>query len=270
MSAEQNRGERLQKVLAHAGVASRRKSEEYIEAGRVQVNGETVTELGTRVDPEADEITVDGKPIRPEVAHRYYLLYKPPGYLSTVRDPHGRPIVLDLVPNRTRLYPVGRLDLDSEGLLLLTNDGALTQRLTHPRYEHEKQYLVLVQGTPPPEAIKALQQGIEIDEDKRPAKARVQVKPSDWRWRSEPIPEGARWITMALHEGRKRQIRRMLGAVGGQTLRLIRVRMGPLRLGDLKRGEGRWLSPHEVETLRRSVGLGSNRPHNTPGRSARS
>jgi pseudouridine synthase len=267
MSGEQasRRGERLQKVLAHAGVASRRKCEELIVAGRVRVNGKVITELGTRVRPDDDLIEVDGAPI---IAHRpqlsYFLLYKPVGYLSTVSDPHGRPTALSLVPSEERLYPVGRLDLMSEGLLLFTNDGELAHRLMHPRFEHEKEYVVLVQGVPSDEELARLQDGVHLEDGVTFVRAQVSRLEPDWRWRRERVPEGCSWFRVVLREGRKRQIRLMLRALGYDVERLIRVRMGDLHLGSLKPGQGRWLSKRETATLRQSAGL--DRPASSAGR----
>ncbi|MFP3896736.1 MAG: pseudouridine synthase [Anaerolineales bacterium] len=246
--------ERLQKVLAHAGVASRRTCEEYMLQGRVRVNGQVVTELGTRVRPGVDRITFDGEPVEVEQARLYYALYKPAGYVSTVDDPQGRPVVVDLVPTETRVYPVGRLDMDSEGLLLLTNDGQLTHRLTHPRYEHEKEYLVLIRGQITSDEIVRLEKGVRLQKE-RPARARVAQPGGQWRWRGQSIPQGCQWLRMILYEGRNRQIRRMLDAVGHPVERLVRVRMATLHLGDLHSGEGRSLDDGEVERLRRFVGL---------------
>lgn len=248
-------GERLQKVLAHAGVASRRASEQLITAGRVTVNGQVVTELGTRVRPGVDEIRIDGRPIDVRVRHRYYLLYKPPGYLSAVSDARGRQTARDLVPSRERLFPVGRLDLDSEGLLLFTNDGELAQRLTHPRYEHDKEYLVLVRGIVGEAIIERMRRGIRLEEEGVTARALVRTHVRGWTWRDQPVPKGTQWVTVVLREGRKRQIRRMFEATETEVLRLVRVRMGPLTLGSLQPSQGRWLTDREVRDLRRSVGL---------------
>lgn len=256
MSAEHRdpRGERLQKVLAHAGVASRRRCEEIIAAGRVRVNGNIVTTLGTRVDPERDRIEVDGQAIEP-TPKLYYALYKPTGVISTVRDPHGRPTARSLVPTKERVYPVGRLDRDSEGLLLFTNDGALAQRMMHPRYEHEKQYYALVSGVPDSSALKALRRGIALPGEDRPLKAQAQCLPAAWHWRGHRAPQGGRWLSIILREGHKHQIRRLLQATGHEVQRLIRVRMGTLLLGDLEPGQGRWLSSSEREALRAAAGL---------------
>jgi 23S rRNA pseudouridine2605 synthase len=237
---------RLQKVLAQAGVASRRACEELIRQGRVQVNGQVVTELGTKVDPNRDEIRVDGAPISGPEERVYLILNKPPGYISTTHDPWGRPTVLDLIPHQGRLYPVGRLDAESEGLLLLTNDGRLTHRLTHPRYEHEKEYLVLVKGHPSQTVLSQLRQGVDLEEGRTaPAKvSRVSRK------EGSETPPGTTWLRIVVHEGRKRQIRRMCAAVGHPVQRLIRVRMGPIELGNLPEGGYRPLSAKEVRRLR--------------------
>lgn len=232
--------ERLQKVLAHAGVASRRKAEEMIVAGRVRVNGDVVTELGTKVNPKRDVIQVDGRAIEKPEGPVYVILNKPVGVLSAASDVRGRTTVVDLVKHRSRLYPVGRLDLDSEGLILLTNDGALALRLAHPRYEHEKEYRVLVQGAPDEESLRRLREGVGLEGGRtRPARVWVESRAGD-----------ATWLRMVLREGRKRQIRRMLEVVGYPVERLIRVRMGPLHLGDLKPGDYRSLTQRELMAIR--------------------
>jgi 23S rRNA pseudouridine2605 synthase len=243
-------GERLQKVLAHAGVASRRHAEQLIAGGRVTVNGEVVRQLGTRVDPRRDEVRVDGQPIRPAISHTYILLHKPAGPVTAASDPQGRATVLDLLPpdlRARRVYPVGRLDRDSEGLLLLTDDGELALRLTHPRYALAKEYHALVGGRPSPSALRLLERGVELAGETMPtAPARA------WVIR----PEGERtWVGLEIHEGRNRQVRRMLEAVGHPVLRLRRVRVGPQRLGALRAGAWRPLAEQEVRALRRAVGL---------------
>lgn len=245
---ERKKGERLQKVMARAGVGSRRACEEIIRQGRVKVNGATVTQMGTRVDPRRDEIVVDGRPLDAAPSRIYILLHKPPGYVSTTDDPRGRPTVLDLVAAPERIYPVGRLDQDSEGLLFLTNDGPLTQRLTHPRYEHEREYQVLVLGRPGREALRALRRGIEL-EDGVTAPAKVSLI------EGKAATKNTSWLRMILREGRKRQIRRMCAAVGHPVQRLIRMRMASLRLGDLPPGASRPLTRQEVWEIRTHVGL---------------
>ncbi|MFQ5594074.1 MAG: pseudouridine synthase [Anaerolineae bacterium] len=233
--------ERLQKSLARAGIASRRKCEEIIRQGRVAVNGQIVTELGTKVDPEQDTITVDGRRIDESEEYTYIVLHKPTGVITTSNDPWGRPSVLDLVDVETRVYPVGRLDADSEGLVLLTNDGALTHQLTHPSFEHPKEYNVLVKGRPSNPALERLRTGVRL-EDGLTAPAQVDVL----RREGEDT-----WLRMILHEGRKRQIRRMSDTVGRPVRRLIRVRIGPIRLGDLAQGQWRHLSRREIDQLRK-------------------
>lgn len=233
--------ERLQKILSQAGVASRREAEGIITAGRVAVNGTVVTELGTKADPEKDRITVDGKPVRPETVKVYILLYKPTGYMTTLKDPEGRPVVTDLLKGiKERVYPVGRLDYNTEGLLLLTNDGAWANRLAHPRHEVEKEYLVKVRGKASPEQLRRLAAGVELEEG-RTAPAKV-----------TPIHESEKnsWLSITIHEGRYRQVRRMCEAVSLSVVRLKRSRYGFLDLGELKPGEYRLLTVVEAERLR--------------------
>jgi 23S rRNA pseudouridine2605 synthase len=228
-------GQRLQKVLARSGIGSRRTCEDLIAAGRVQINGE-VAALGRRVDPTTDRVTVDGVPVAVQPGLVYYLLNKPAGTVSTAADPDGRPVVTDLVPGEPRVYPVGRLDADSEGLLLLTNDGDLTYRLTHPSFGVEKEYLVVVDGAPKPGALRRLRDGVDL-EDGRTSPARV-------------APVGPNGLRITIHEGRNRQVRRMCEAVGHPVRALERVRFGPLSLGHLPRGAWRRLAPTEVQRLR--------------------
>ena len=238
--------QRLQKVLATAGYGSRRTCEEIIRQGRVQVNGQVVTELGTKVDPSLDEISVDGEPISGSEEKVYLILNKPPGYISTAHDPWGRPTVLDLIPHQERLYPVGRLDAESEGLLLLTNDGGLTHRLTHPRYEREKEYLALVKGRPKDAVLSQLRRGVDLEEGRT---APAKVNRVSRREGLETLP-GTTWLRIVVREGRKRQIRRMCAAVRHPIQRLIRVRMGPIELGNLPVGGYRPLSAKEIRRLR--------------------
>src|SRR5438132_1802648 len=243
----QDGGERLAHFLAHAGIASRRHPEEPIASGRVQVNGVTITRQGVRIDPEHDTVLVDGKPVQAPPRHVYLLLHKPAGHVTTVRDPQGRPTVLDLLPaelRALRVYPVGRLDIDTSGLLLLTNDGDFALRLTHPRYSTEKHYQALVQGCPTEAALEALRRGVDITEDDgrvhRTAPAQVRVLRR----------AGTNcWLALTIHEGRKRQVRRMLAAAGHRVLQLVRVGVGPLTLGDLAAGKWRYLTSEEVEAL---------------------
>ena len=239
MSApELSDGERLQKVLARAGIGSRRVAEEMIEAGRVRVNGE-VAVLGRRVDPEHDVVAVDGTPLGTAPGLAYRLLNKPPGVVATAEDPQGRPTVVQLVPDEPRVVPVGRLDLDTEGLLLLTNDGQLHHRLTHPSFGVEKEYLVEVEGVLTKGALQRLRFGLEL-EDGTTAPARA----------SSPAPNV---LKLTIHEGRNRQVRRMCEAVGHPVRRLVRTRIGPLADPQLRPGAWRDLTRDEVRALERAV-----------------
>ena len=244
--------ERLQKIMAHAGVASRRASEELIRAGRVTVNGQVVTQLGAKADPRRDRIAVDGALIPVGAGRIYIKLNKPVGVLSTADDPHGRRTVLDLVQAPGRVYPVGRLDYDSEGLILLTNDGEVTARLTHARHGHPKTYLTLVRGVPNDAALAQLVAGVELDDG--PAQAlearRVIGEPDSAPGMRLPQPAGAAWLEITVMEGRNHLVRRLLDKIGHPVERLIRVRLGPLALGDLRPGEWRALTPAEVRALR--------------------
>ncbi len=243
--------ERLQKVLARAGLGSRRACEEIIRQGRVTVDGK-VAHLGQSVDPDREQVQVDGRPLHFPDQPTYLLLHKPPGVLCTVRDTHGRPTVLDLVSTTARLYPVGRLDRKSEGLLLLTDDGELAYRLTHPRYGVEKEYHVLVEGRPSPETLAHWRSG-QVALEERPAPAQVEVLRAEG---------GDTWLRVVLHEGRKRQIRLVAEALGHPVRRLIRVRLDGLRLGKLPPGAWRALRPEEVARLKRAIGLEvRNPPH---------
>jgi pseudouridine synthase len=245
-------GERLQKLLSQAGVASRRLAEELIVQGRVQVNGVTVTELGTKADPGADEIKVDGRRIRTDTRKRYILLHKPRGYMTTRSDPEGRPTVLDLLRTvREYIYPVGRLDYDSEGLLLLTNDGELAARLTHPRHEVDKVYEARVRGVPDEHVLERLAKGVTID-GKRTAPAKVRVLDPPKKYPSE---NDQTRVELAIHEGRHRQVRQMFDAVGHPVVRLRRVRIGPIADPDMPPGHWRELTPQEVARLRRTAGI---------------
>jgi 23S rRNA pseudouridine2605 synthase len=231
-------GERLQKVLARSGLGSRRVCEELIEDERVTVNGRLAV-LGARVDVDNDVVEVDGVPIgvRPGLVH--YLLNKPAGVVTTADDPQGRTTVVQLVPDEPRVHPVGRLDLETEGLLLLTNDGQLTHRLTHPSFGVEKEYVAQVEGNPGRGALRRLREGVEL-EDGLTAPAKVSV----------PSPGVLRII---IHEGRNRQVRRMCATVGHPVLRLVRTRIGPLRDTRLGPGEWRELTTDEVRALERAV-----------------
>ncbi len=231
--------ERLQKVLARAGVASRRKSEELIRQGRVTVNGRVVTQLGTKVDPARDEIRVDGQRIQVEASHVYVMLNKPRGVLSVMEDARGRRALGDLIQAPVRLYPVGRLDVTSEGLILLTDDGELTNLLTHPRYQHEKEYRVLVNGHPADKTLEAWRRGVLLEgEPTAPAQVEVIHKEKD-----------SALLRIVMHEGRKRQIREVASLLGHPVRELKRVRLGPLQLGTLEVGQWRYLTAKEIREL---------------------
>ena len=231
-------GERLQKVLARTGFGSRRVCENLIADGRVRVNG-AVADLGRRVEVATDLVEVDGVPIGVREGLVYYLLHKPRGVVTTASDPQGRPVVVDLVPSSPRVFPVGRLDTDTEGLLLLTNDGQLAHRLTHPSFGVEKEYLAEVEGSPTPAAVRRLREGIELD-DGPTAPAKVAVV----------APNGLRIV---IHEGRNRQVRRMCESVGFPVVRLVRTRVGVLVDRGLKPGEWRPLETAEVRALEKAV-----------------
>jgi 23S rRNA pseudouridine2605 synthase len=237
---------RLAKYLAHAGVASRRAAERLIADGRVLVGGEPVTDPARDVTA-ADEVTVDGRALESE-AREYFLLHKPVGVVSTAQDPQGRPVVTELVDSDARLYPVGRLDADSTGLVLLTNDGELANRLMHPRYEVPRTYRVRVAGSPSKRALQSLRRGLELEDGRtHPAKVRI-------------LDTGRESILeITIHEGRNRILRRMFEAVGYPVRSLERVAFGPLALGRLRAGGSRRLRPDEVELLRRAGGLDNPR-----------
>lgn len=239
--------ERLQKVLAHAGVASRRASETLIEQGRVTVNGQTVTVLGFKVDPRRDVIAVDGQRLpRPSEKLVYLILNKPRDVLTAASDDRGRRTVVDLVEVEERVYPVGRLDLRSEGLVLLTNDGDLAEKITHPRSHLEKEYLVLVAGRPTTATLIRWRRG-EVEIEGRPTAPAIVERLK--------LEGENTWLKIILTEGRKRQIRDVAKALGHPVRRLERVRIGPIKLGHLKPGKWRRLNPVEVEQLKRSVKL---------------
>jgi 23S rRNA pseudouridine2605 synthase len=233
-------GERLQKVLAAAGLGSRRQCEELITSGRVEVDRQVVTLLGTRVDSAKQEIRVDGQSL--SMGRRlYYAVHKPKGVVTTNYDPARRPRVVDLVPaaRDARLFAIGRLDLGSEGLILVTNDGELANRLTHPRYGIEKTYLVQVVGRPSPEVLTKLHQGVHLAEGVVRAEA-VQVRSHQ---------KESTWLEIVLREGRNREVRRMLARIGHKVVRLIRIAVGPIRLGKLPAGASRPLTPQEIRGL---------------------
>ncbi len=242
--------ERLQKILASAGICSRRKAEELILAGRVQVNGKVVTELGTRADAGRDHIRVDGKLLHGAERHRYYMLNKPKGYVTTVRDPQGRPTVMQLIRGGVRVFPVGRLDYASEGLLLMTNDGALANGLTRAAAKVEKTYLVKVSGKPPQAALEQIRKGIMIERGKPGSgEGRVLTAPAKLRlYRDAENP----WYELVLIEGRNREIRKMFEEIGHHVEKIRRIGYGPLVL-DVEPGEVRELTEQEVEKLRRVV-----------------
>ena len=233
---------RLQKYMAMCGVAARRKCEEIIASGRVAINGEVISQMGAQVE-EGDRVTLDGQLITPEARKRYILYHKPAGEVTTVSDDKGRETVMDRFAGMdVRLYPVGRLDYDSEGLLLLTNDGELAQRLTHPSCEVDKTYLARVTGNPSGEALERLRRGVFMEGDER------RTYPADVRVvRVESLYSD---VLVTIHEGRNRQVRRMFDAVGHRVLLLRRVRFGPLELGALRRGEWRELTEDEIARLK--------------------
>jgi 23S rRNA pseudouridine2605 synthase len=247
---ETDKPDRLQKVLAHAGLGSRRGCEELILQGRVSINGEVIRQLGTRVDPTSVRITVDGEPIKLE-AMVYYAVNKPKGYVSTNSDPSGRPRVVDLLPEiPERVYTVGRLDEASTGLLILTNDGDLANRLAHPRYGVEKLYRALVAGLPTPEMMAKLTEGVWLSDGKvRAKRARIVNRQGQ-----------ATMLELVLAEGKKREIRRMLSKLGHKVMSLNRIAVGPISLKGLSVGECRSLSRHEIELLRQAASGASVAP----------
>lgn len=245
VAASERKGERLQKVLAGAGIASRRAAEEMIAAGRVSVDGTVVEVQGLRVDPETVRIEVDGERVNVHPSHVYFMVNKPAGVVTTANDPLGRPTIVEMVRSRSRLYPVGRLDADTLGLVILTNDGALTHRLTHPRYQVRRIYLAQVKGEIKPEAVQRLASGVELEDG--PAKAHSAKIRRKARTRSH--------VEVTMTEGRKHEVRRMFEAVGFPVTDLVRIQYGPVKLGDLGSGESRRLSPEEVAALFRAVSL---------------
>ncbi|HYI13849.1 MAG TPA: pseudouridine synthase [Thermomicrobiales bacterium] len=234
--------ERLQRVLAAAGVASRRRSEELILEGRVRVDGDIITELGTKVDPGMQKIEVDGKLI-PTVRRRYILLNKPSGYITTTSDERSRYTVMDLVPVNERVVPVGRLDRQTEGLLLLTNDGEIANRVMHPRYGIDKEYEALLDGYPPPEVLDRLRRGITIDGQRTVPEMIRPIRNT----------EGGTIVRIVIHEGRNRIVRKMFDEVGYPVVKLIRTRVGPLQLGAIPRGTFRDLTDGELKALREAI-----------------
>ena len=231
--------ERVQRALARAGFGSRRACEQLIVDARVTVNG-TVATLGDRVDPEVDTVAVDGVTVNLDPNVRYYALHKPPGVVTTMNDPQGRPDIRGFLPeDGPRVFPVGRLDRDSEGLLLLTNDGELGNRLLHPRYAVEKEYLAEVDGAPTDRLVSRIRRGVELEDGL--------AKPTAVRVVAASGPRGALRLTMT--EGRKREVRRLLAEVGLPVTRLVRLRIGPVKLGNLPPGQLRELTPEEIRSL---------------------
>ncbi|MDI6844068.1 MAG: pseudouridine synthase [Anaerosomatales bacterium] len=248
LASDARKPERLQKFLARAGVASRRRAEELIAAGRVRVNGETVTTMGVKVVPGCDAVEVDGVEVAPPTIHVYLMLNKPAGYVTTLKDPLGRPIVADLIPDTgRRVFPVGRLDADTTGLLLLTDDGEFAQMLMHPRFHVPKTYLARVEGRPTERALQRLRDGVVLsDGPTQPAQTEL-----------VDVGDGSSLVRITIREGRKRQVRRMLKHVGHPVIELHRERIGPLALGDLPEGAVRELTPEEVAALRTAAERGA-------------
>lgn len=238
--------ERLQKVIARAGISSRRKAERFITEGRVAVNGSIVTQLGTRVDPARDVIRVDGKVVKSFPENVHILLHKPVGYVSTLQDPQERPVIIDLLNHiTTRIYPVGRLDYDAEGLLLLTNDGKLAHRLQHPRYRISRTYEVKVKDVPTDDELSCLRKGVEL-EDGITLPAKVAFLKRTIR---------NCWLKITMYEGRNKQVKRMFATIGHPVMKLKRVKFGPLSLANVLRGQYRHLTKDEVKKLYKLVSL---------------
>jgi len=231
---------RLNKYIAACGVCSRRKADELISAGKIYVNGKKVSELGTKIDPDKDEVLYQGVPIFAEVDYEYYILFKPEQVISTCDDPQGRKTVLDIVDSNARLYPVGRLDYESSGLLILTNDGEITNRITHPSFEIKKEYVARIKGRLAKEDLDRLRDGVFID-GRKTSPAKIEIL-------SETDKMSI--LSFTIHEGRNRQIRRMIRAIGSHVYGLERVRLGELTLEGLKAGEYRKLSSEEIEYLK--------------------
>ena len=238
--------ERLQKYLASAGVASRRASETMIQEGRVAVNGKVIRELGTKIVPGKDQVTVDGKPVQPEEKLVYLLMNKPAGYITTAKDTHNRPTVLDLVADVPyRVFPVGRLDYETEGLLLLTNDGEFAYRMTHPKFKMMKTYVAVVQGVLTPERLDMLQNGVQLEDGRTgPAKVRILRKENH-----------KTVVEISIHEGKNRQVRRMFKAVKNPVLELKRISVGTLTLKGVNLGEYRYLNDDELKKVGQRLGL---------------
>lgn len=238
---------RLNKFLSQSGVASRREADRMIAEGRIIVNGQVVQVFGLTIDDEKDEVKVDGRRVKKDEQMVYLILNKPAGYLVSLKDPFGRPTIKDLLPSfKNRIFPVGRLDYESQGLLILTNDGDLAHRLTHPRFEVKKIYLVKVKDQPDSLKLAKLEKGIFLD-GKKTAPAKI-----------VPLRVSSRQtlLRVEIYEGRKREIKRMLEAIGHRVLELRRIKLDGLSLGKLKKGQWRYLSPKEVGSLKKKVGLG--------------
>jgi len=232
--------ERVQKILATTGLGSRRACEKFIAEGRVTVNGQKIT-LGAKADPLVDEIRVDGRIIKYSPDFQYFLLYKPRGILSSSKTEHGRKSVVDLIPTEERLFPIGRLDIESEGLILLTNDGELANRLTHPSFEHEKEYRVLVAKQPDQEQLATWARGVVLEDGYRTKPVKISI---------EKLQGKGAWLKIIMKEGRKRQIRETASQLGLPVVKLIRTRMSSIGLGNLKPGQSRELTPQEVHRLK--------------------
>jgi 23S rRNA pseudouridine2605 synthase len=231
--------DRIQKILAHAGYGSRRACEKFITAGRVTVNGKTA-QLGAKADPQVDKIMLDGHPVSLPESYTYLAIYKPRGILSSTQSEHDRKSVLDLVETDKRLYPVGRLDIDSEGLMLLTDDGEFANILTHPRYGHEKEYRVLVSRHPDAKQLETWRRGVVLEDGYRTKPVEIRI---------EKLHGKGAWLRVVMKEGRKRQIRQTAAQVGLNVVKLIRIRIGPIRLGSLKAGQHRILKGQEINSL---------------------
>jgi 23S rRNA pseudouridine2605 synthase len=258
--------ERLQKILSAAGIASRRTAESLILQGRVSVNGQTITALGAKAEPDSDDVRVDGRRVKAAPRRRYLLLYKPRGYITSRSDPQQRPTVIDLLANggvREYVYPVGRLDYDSEGLLLLTSDGDLAARLTHPRHGVDREYEARVRGVPGEKELRRLSRGLSL-EGRRTAHARVEIKK---QIDAEGGPQAL--LSFVLHEGRNRQVRKMCEAVGHPVMRLRRVRIGPITDEHIRPGEFRDLTTREVALLRKAAAARAAPPRTESGARSR-
>ena len=235
--------ERVQKILASAGLGSRRSCEKFIRAGRVTVNGEIIS-LGAKADPNKDTIRLDGNTVDPPNSNQYYSIYKPRGILSSTTSERSRKSVVDLIPTKTNIFPVGRLDVDSEGLMLLTSDGDLANKLTHPRYQHEKEYRVLVASHPDNAQIETWRRGVVLEDGYHSQPVNVRIE----KYQGKGV-----WLRVIMTEGRKRQIRQTAAQLGLPVVKLIRIRISSLQLGNLKPGMFRELDEKEVKELKKST-----------------